>query len=321
MVNIERDSNGKTRVAKGDKSGLGGQYAPDVELLKKYATLAKELTKKVNTTGDLLGNMSMDEYDEAVAAQAYLENFYREYNKEQQEIANNEDKEETVTDGTFTYFPEFNFDTAVKTSVTQPHSEDGQPKGWVLRAGTRGSSSFTGTGYYATREEALASLDKVQQSRLDNQYVQEQASQYDPARESKEAIELDRSVPKGPWTMELKFIEPVPSVTNPKENGYHAGWCLVAKSPNSEGDVFVSHQGYKTRGEALDARNLVVETMEGWAGKDRVIFVEGQGNIAYNNMSSETYDKVINSIGFQPRPWAAADILVDYYPKSNYQGD
>jgi hypothetical protein len=29
MVKIDRDKDGKTRVAKGDKSGLGGQYAPD----------------------------------------------------------------------------------------------------------------------------------------------------------------------------------------------------------------------------------------------------------------------------------------------------
>jgi hypothetical protein len=29
MVKIERDNSGKTRVAKGDQSGLGGQYAPD----------------------------------------------------------------------------------------------------------------------------------------------------------------------------------------------------------------------------------------------------------------------------------------------------
>ena len=29
MVKISRDNDGKTRVAKGDKSGLGGQYAPD----------------------------------------------------------------------------------------------------------------------------------------------------------------------------------------------------------------------------------------------------------------------------------------------------
>jgi hypothetical protein len=29
-MRIERDNQGRTRVAKGDRSGLGGQYAPDV---------------------------------------------------------------------------------------------------------------------------------------------------------------------------------------------------------------------------------------------------------------------------------------------------
>jgi hypothetical protein len=33
MVNISKDGEGKTRVAKGDQSGLGGQFAPDVNKL------------------------------------------------------------------------------------------------------------------------------------------------------------------------------------------------------------------------------------------------------------------------------------------------
>lgn len=35
MVNVERDNEGKTRIAKGDKTGLGGQYAPDVDKLNE----------------------------------------------------------------------------------------------------------------------------------------------------------------------------------------------------------------------------------------------------------------------------------------------
>jgi hypothetical protein len=30
-MKIERDPTGRTRIAKGDKSGLGGQFAPDVD--------------------------------------------------------------------------------------------------------------------------------------------------------------------------------------------------------------------------------------------------------------------------------------------------
>lgn len=37
-MKIERDRNGKTRVAKGDRSGLGGQYAPDIDKISHKGT-------------------------------------------------------------------------------------------------------------------------------------------------------------------------------------------------------------------------------------------------------------------------------------------
>jgi hypothetical protein len=43
MVNISRDSGGKTRVAKGDKSGLGGQYAPDPAKIAEAKTRVADL--------------------------------------------------------------------------------------------------------------------------------------------------------------------------------------------------------------------------------------------------------------------------------------
>jgi len=45
MVKISRDNTGKTRVAKGDKSGLGGQYAPDPAKIETAKRNAEELTK------------------------------------------------------------------------------------------------------------------------------------------------------------------------------------------------------------------------------------------------------------------------------------
>jgi hypothetical protein len=44
MVKISRDSDGKTRVAKGDKSGLGGQYAPDPAKIADAKTQMEEIS-------------------------------------------------------------------------------------------------------------------------------------------------------------------------------------------------------------------------------------------------------------------------------------
>ena len=43
MVKITRDGSGKTRVAKGDQSGLGGQYAPDPAKIATAKTHMEEL--------------------------------------------------------------------------------------------------------------------------------------------------------------------------------------------------------------------------------------------------------------------------------------
>ena len=323
MAKIERDASGKTRVAKGDKSGLGGQFAPDPALLKKYAEQSQQFAKAQSryATPEERDSLSVKEYEEALLAREALQDYYTAYNKEQQEIANSVDKEEVVSDGTFVYHADFCYDVPYNVGMSRPNSDDGQPRGWMLRVGTRGNSAPTGTGFYATREEALASLEQVQQSRKNNAYVQEQVNQYDPQREREEAVELDRSAPLGPWTMELKFIEPEPNINKPKENGYHAGWCIVAKSPEYGTDVFIEHQGYRTREEAAQVAGTKADAMKAWEGKYRSVHVDGVGSVLYNDMSHENYQKLISSYGFTPQPWLAYDQMTDYYPKSNYPGD
>lgn len=324
MAKIERDANGKTRVAKGDKSGLGGQYAPDVELLKRHALKVAEFAKTFQeSNGNPLEVMTVREYDEAAEAVESLHQHYDLYNKEQQTIFDTNYEEPPVSDGDFTYFPVFSADNSYTGLSRTPRNSEGQPAGWTLRVGDQYSSTVSGLGYYATREEALNAVEVMKASRLSNPYVKEQSSKYDVEYENREATALQSSAPKGPWVMKLKFIEPKPNVSNPKENGYHSGWCLIVESDQYQNGapVFVSPQGYATREEAVEAKNLVLETMKGWEGKDRVIFAEGSGNIPYNNMSSEQYEKVVNNYGFKPRPWAASDEYVNYYPDSSYQGD
>jgi hypothetical protein len=51
-MNIERDKNGKTRVAKGDKSGLGGQYAPDPAKIADAKQKFEQLNDSLNETVD-----------------------------------------------------------------------------------------------------------------------------------------------------------------------------------------------------------------------------------------------------------------------------
>lgn len=48
MVRIERDSSGKTRVAKGDKSGLGGQYAPDIDFFRNKQKANKKIIEGID---------------------------------------------------------------------------------------------------------------------------------------------------------------------------------------------------------------------------------------------------------------------------------
>ena len=76
MVKVSRDKDGKTRVAKGDKTGLGGQYAPDPAKIEKAKTnmssLNEELTpnyKKEVDTASLkkMGAISLAE----IIAEAY----------------------------------------------------------------------------------------------------------------------------------------------------------------------------------------------------------------------------------------------------------
>lgn len=323
-MKIERDAQGKTRVAKGDKSGLGGQYAPDSEalktMLKKYAEQTRMLVDK--NKNNTVSEMSMEEYNEAVKNREILEEYYSEYNKEQSQLAR-EFVENYISDDKFTYFADFTPDVPTNRGMSLARSDDGQPLGWELRVGTRGRSGKTDTGFYATREEALASLDMVQEARKNNAYVKEQMKHYDAQKENEEAVELERSTPLGPWNMKLIFIEPEPNIKNPKENGYHAGWCIVASSNayNDGKPIFINHQGYPTREEALAAKNSIADSLESFTDKDRYVHVEGQGNVLYNNLSHEKYEALINNYAFKPQPWLGFDILTDYYPKSNYPGD
>ena len=61
-MRISRDKDGKTRVAKGDKSGLGGQYAPDVLKLRNAENRMKEfsniLNEKTETSSKNIGVVS-----------------------------------------------------------------------------------------------------------------------------------------------------------------------------------------------------------------------------------------------------------------------
>ena len=63
MVNISRDKDGKTRVAKGDKTGLGGQYAPDPQKLDAAKNKLEEL------------NNTLFEYDEKVVYEIWYTTF------------------------------------------------------------------------------------------------------------------------------------------------------------------------------------------------------------------------------------------------------
>lgn len=314
MVNIERDINGKTRVAKGDKSGLGGQYAPDLEALKRHADNAKKLTFNSPTHAGA-DSLTMEEYNSAVESRDIIVKHYEQYNEEQQKIANSVNPEEYIQDDNFTYFTEFTPDTPYKDFLRQPRDEEGQPKVWSLRVGTKGSSSDSGLGFFTTREDALNAVQELKNARSSNSYVQQELKKYNPEREKKEAVRLPSSTPKGPWDMIITFIEPVPHATKIKENGYHSGWCLTAVSENyHDGEpVFINHEGYHTREDAIAAKDLVLSTIDYWSeNKDRVIFVEGQGNILYNHMSHEQYERTINHYGFKPRPWAASDMFINY---------
>lgn len=323
-MKIERDAQGKTRVAKGDKSGLGGQYAPDSETLKKmlkhYAYQARLIVAKQKD--NTLSDMSIEEYNDAINSREILEDYYNNYNKEQAEI-NRSLNEDYISDGTFTYFADFTPDVPTSRGMSIARSEDGQPRGWELRVGSRGNSGKTNTGFYNSREEALASISIVQEARNNNPYVVEQNKIYNSEVEDKEATLLPSSAPLGPWNMKLVFLEPEPKVGSEVKNGYHSGWCVVAESKfyNDGKPVFISHQGYETREEALSYKNVLTEGLNKYDDKERYVYVEGQGNVVYNNLSHEKYENLINSYAFQPQPWLGYDVLTDYYPKSNYPGD
>jgi len=48
MVKTRRDNTGKMRVVKGDKSGLGGQYAPDPQKIADAKNKMEKLPKIIN---------------------------------------------------------------------------------------------------------------------------------------------------------------------------------------------------------------------------------------------------------------------------------
>ena len=60
-MKIERDKDGKTRVAKGDKTGLGGQYAPDPQKLDAAKNKLEELNRTVSTDDDFLASPAKDD--------------------------------------------------------------------------------------------------------------------------------------------------------------------------------------------------------------------------------------------------------------------
>ena len=46
-MKIERDASGKTRVAKGDRSGLGGQYAPDMDFFRNKLKANRQIIEDI----------------------------------------------------------------------------------------------------------------------------------------------------------------------------------------------------------------------------------------------------------------------------------
>ena len=318
-MKIERDVHGKTRVAKGDKSGFGGRFAPDIETLKR---LSEQARKSYDVKRNDLGGLTVKEYEEAVESREILREYFSSYNKEQAAIARSFADDDTIEQNGVSYAIVFSPDVTYEGRWGS-EGTDGQPKGWQLRVGNHYSHSSSGLQPFATREEAIAAIPLLEDSLKNNKYVQEQATKYNLDEEMSKGVILSVGTAKGPWNMHLRFLTPKPHMTEENKNGYNAGWCVVCVSDNYNGGglVFVNPNGYETREEAQEALNQTVDSMKDWDGKERAVHVEGKGNILYSSLNTEGYERITSHYGFKPRPWMNTDELIDYYPKSNYPGD
>jgi hypothetical protein len=62
-MKVVKDVNGKTRVAKGDQSGLGGQFAPDVNKLANINGEVSDLMESFNKNERVIKNYDLNIWD------------------------------------------------------------------------------------------------------------------------------------------------------------------------------------------------------------------------------------------------------------------
>ena len=73
-MKIERDASGKTRVAKGDKSGLGGQYAPDMDFFKNKAKANKKIIESIDDSETYVDEFTLTLQDNLQALKDFVAN-------------------------------------------------------------------------------------------------------------------------------------------------------------------------------------------------------------------------------------------------------
>lgn len=62
-MKVVKDSNGKARVAKGDQSGLGGQFAPDIDKLANINEGVFDLMESFNKNERVIKNYDLNIWD------------------------------------------------------------------------------------------------------------------------------------------------------------------------------------------------------------------------------------------------------------------
>ena len=73
-MKIERDAQGKTRVAKGDKSGLGGQYAPDMSFFRNKAKANRKIVEDIAESEFYVDEFTLTLQDNLQALKDFISN-------------------------------------------------------------------------------------------------------------------------------------------------------------------------------------------------------------------------------------------------------